>query len=108
MFYTALQNLYFGIILEGYERAVIRKEIDKDDPFPTVENILRKRMEEIEKHEHELCASILEKSEQEDPLTIEINALLRDPDIDQSAKNAIICLQFEYREVNSRVFINNS
>jgi hypothetical protein len=38
-FYTAMSNIFVAIVMEGYERTLIRKELDNDDPFPDLEKI---------------------------------------------------------------------
>ena len=34
LFFTALQNIFVAVIMEGYDRSIIRKAIDNNDPFP--------------------------------------------------------------------------
>jgi len=45
VFFTSIQNIFVSIIMEGYDRCTIRKEIDNDDPFPNKSSVkpLRKR-----------------------------------------------------------------
>lgn len=38
-FYTSIQNIFVSIIMEGYDRCTLRKEIDNDDPFPEFKNL---------------------------------------------------------------------
>jgi len=33
-FYTAMQNIFVAIVMDGYEMSKIRKVLDNDDPFP--------------------------------------------------------------------------
>ncbi len=40
--YTSIQNIFVSIIMEGYDRCTVRKEIDNDDPFPIADSIRRK------------------------------------------------------------------
>ena len=35
MFFTAFQNIFVAVIMDGYEMSKIRKQIDNDNPFPT-------------------------------------------------------------------------
>ena len=38
-FYTSMQEIFVSIIMEGYDRCTIRKEIDNDDPFPMLQSL---------------------------------------------------------------------
>ena len=38
-FYTSVNEIFVSIIMEGYDRCTIRKEIDNDDPFPVAESL---------------------------------------------------------------------
>jgi hypothetical protein len=40
IFYTAGQNIFVAIIMEGYDRSTLRKEIDNDDPFPILDSLV--------------------------------------------------------------------
>lgn len=45
LFYTALQNILFVMILEGFEVGMIQKKVDNDDPWPNKQlvRVLSKR-----------------------------------------------------------------
>jgi len=42
-FYTSIQNIFVSIIMEGYDRCTVRKEIDNDSSFPIFESLKRKQ-----------------------------------------------------------------
>lgn len=55
IFYTSVNEIFVSIIMEGYDRCTVRKEIDNDDPFPMTESLqesIRKSMIEEKSEEN--------------------------------------------------------
>lgn len=51
-FYTGAQNIFVAFVMEGYDRCDMRKEIDNDDPFPVLDNLVESiKRDEQEKEE---------------------------------------------------------
>ena len=41
LFYTAFINIFVAVIMEGYDKGKLMKQIDNDDTFKTQDNILK-------------------------------------------------------------------
>jgi hypothetical protein len=76
-FYTAAQNLFYVVILEGYERAKIRTEFDKDDPFPTIDNLLKGKIKSRREKEENQAIEQLNKWEEANGTMDELYDLLK-------------------------------
>ena len=50
-FYTGAQNIFVAFVMEGYDRCDMRKEIDNDDPFPVLDNLVESIKRDDEKEE---------------------------------------------------------
>lgn len=105
-FYTAAQNLFYVVILEGYERAKIRTQFDKDDPFPTIENLLKEKLRHRRDNEERVATKLLEKWEEEHGTMDSLNEILNEEDLEPAEKNTINNLMADLKEVFHEFFSN--
>mgnify|MGYP002621557952 FL=1 len=53
-FYTSVQNIFVAIVMEGYDRCSLRKNIDNDDPFPSINSFIDKAKREQHSRSYEI------------------------------------------------------
>ena len=98
--YTVGQNLFYAILMEGYDRAKLRGIIDGDDPFPTIESLSTNKKIALDE-------PMKDEKLREEALkgTQEIYDMLETPGISDEEKNVINLLLFNLQQVLEGKFL---